>query len=300
MKGAAVDPRSYDERPREDCEGCDPRLKLVWLACVSTTSVLLDSVIALCVLFAVACLGLSRVRMRARAWIALSALFVMISWSTLLSQAMFYRLEPRTVLVTLVEEFSLGGFEFEGLRIYREGAAYGLAQSLRVLAVTAAGFSVCLSTSAGRLLAAMGKLRVPVAIGFVTVAALRFLPMLAQEWTTVRQARRLRGYRPRWGPSHLVATIRGELSAWYPIAASAVRRSDTFATAIASRGFDGAARRTYFPPLHLRGIEIAALCALLVVTSAILFAKVLYWCYVGEVYYRSELLALYDFARQYL
>ena len=56
-----------------------------------------------------------------------------------------------------------------------------------MLAVMLAGLTVCLTTSPEGLLAVLAWLRVPAAISFMTVAALRFLPTFIDEWTTVRR-----------------------------------------------------------------------------------------------------------------
>ena len=74
--------------------------------------------------------------------------------------------------MTLVPSFSILEYVFPGLIFYREGAAYGLLQSSRIVAMTLAGMTVCLSTSPERLLAALAWLRVPSAVSFMAVAAL--------------------------------------------------------------------------------------------------------------------------------
>ena len=102
---------------------------------------------------ATAALPLSLARLR-RGIIGLLAAIV---WGTLLSQAMFYDQLPRTTLITIVPALELFGKPFAGLHLYREGMTYGLAQSLRMVAVTLAGLAVCLSISPERIeLAAAG------------------------------------------------------------------------------------------------------------------------------------------------
>ena len=104
---------------------------------------------------------------------------------------------PRTTWFLILPEFDLavpflGEWTFPGVRVYREGARHGLAQSLRMLAVMLTGMTVCLSTSPEKLMAALIRIRLPMAVGFMTISALRFLPMLLEEIAWVRQARRLR------------------------------------------------------------------------------------------------------------
>lgn len=275
----------------------DPRVKLAWLAWVSTLSIVLDSTPALATLFVVATLPVTAIRMRPTAWLVVLGLLLTLVWSTLLSQALFYAELPRTVLVRLIPPFEWNGRTWSGLSLSREGALYGLEQSLRLLAVMMAGLIVCLSTSPERLLAALGRLRVPVAIGFTTVTALRFLPLLADELSTVRRARRLRGY-----GQHRAArfSLRGERSLFYPVLAAGLRRATTLAASVASRGFDPLGRRTCYPALRLRGVEWFLLAALAGTWIALVAMKLLYWLYLAELYYRPSLRGLYDVARLWL
>jgi energy-coupling factor transport system permease protein len=209
--------------------------------------------------------------------------------------------------VTLIPAFQLGDWQSGGLRLYREGITYGLAQSLRMVAVTIAGLTVCLSTSPPRLLAALTWLRVPTAIGFMTVAAMRFVPLVLSEYQIVRQARWLRSARGRggnrnwsWRPSHLANTLRTEAALLVPVIAAALRRATSLATSVAARGFDPTARRRPYPPLRMSPVEIALTATLLTATGAVLATKLLYWLYLAELYYRPGLRPLYDFARIWL
>lgn len=275
----------------------DPRVKLAWLAWVSTLSIVLDSTPALATLFVVAALPVAGVRMRPTAWLVVLGLLAALVWSTLLSQALFYAELPRTVLVHLIPPFEWNGRDWPGLSLSREGALYGLGQSLRLLSVMMAGLTVCLSTSPERLLAALGKLRVPVAIGFTTVTALRFLPLLADEMATVRRARRLRGYGQHRGGRQL---LRGEIGLLYPVLAAGLRRATTLAASVSSRGFDPLGRRTYYPALVMHWSEWLILGMLAAMWTTIIVVKLLYWLYLAELFYRPSLRGLYDVARFWL
>jgi len=281
--------------------GIDPRLKLAWLVTVSLLSVLIDSTLALTVLFGLCLLVTTGLRLSLRGWAALVGLLLFVAWGTVFSQALFYDRVPRTVVFTLIPAGDWSGREFSGLHVYREGAAHGLTQSLRALSVIVTGLGVCLTTSPERLLAALARLGVPVAVGFTATAALRFLPTVLGEFFSVRRARRLRGYRPRWfPPGRLVATLRGEASVLMPVLAASLRRAGTLATSVTSRGFDATGRRTYYPPLRFRPAERLTLAVLIALLAAVVTAKLLFWMYLGEIYSHSQLRGVYDFVRVWL
>jgi energy-coupling factor transport system permease protein len=280
----------------------DPRLKLVWLTAISLASVLVDSTPALLLLCGATLIVALALGWSARTWLFVGGLLLTVVWGTILSQAMFYTVEPRTRIVTIVPEFSVGRFSFAGLSLYREGAAYGLLQSSRIVAVMLAGLSVCLSTSPERLLAALAWLRVPSAVSFMTVAALRFLPTIADQWSTVRRSARLRGYRPRlWQLGNGVwDSWRTEAALLVPVIAAALRRAATLATSLTTRGFDAARPRTIYPVLKMTRGEHVAL--LLLFAGCLLLAglKSAYWLSVAGLVRIPALATCYEFARDWL
>ncbi|MBI2825923.1 MAG: energy-coupling factor transporter transmembrane protein EcfT [Planctomycetia bacterium] len=266
----------------------DPRLKLAWLVAVSIASVLVDSHAALVALFIATFVVALALGWRPRTWLAVGVVLLIVAWGTALSQAMFYY-DNRTPLVP-------------GLPLYREGAVYGLIQSLRMLAMILAGLGVCLSTGPDRLLAALVAVRVPVAVSFMAVTALRFLPTVANEWAVVRRSCRLRGYRPRlWAPSREgVNSWRIEVALVVPVVAAALRRASTLATSLTTRGFDATQPRTAYPPLAMSGVEPWLLVALVLATFALSAAKSLFWLAEAGLYRMPALQGLYDLASQWL
>jgi energy-coupling factor transport system permease protein len=300
-----VNPSLLDARSRPWLGTADPRLKLVGLVWFSTLSILVDSTAALTALFALAVALALGVKLRPAGWLAVTCILGLIAWGTLVGQALFYEAAPRTVLATIIPAGEVGGWHFPGLRLYREGAVHGLAQSLRMLTMMLAGLAVALSTSPERLLAALARWRLNAAVGFVAVTALRFVPILAAEWATVRQARRLRGYRPRlvqpgpwarrWGQAAAL-----EFSSLMPVLSASLRRANALAVSVTARGFDPTGRRTFYPPLRFRTRERLLLALLIASGLVLLAAKALFWLYQAELYYHPALRGMYDLVRVWL
>jgi len=278
---------------RDWLAGLDPRVKLAGMAWVSAASLLLDSSLALLALVGLAALAATGLRLPPRAWLLAGLLLATTVWGTIASQALFYAGAPRTVLFTLIPAGEIFGWHWSGLYVIREGAWYGLGQSLRMLAVTMAGLAVCLSTSPERLLGGLLRLRVPVALGFMAVAAIRFLPTLVAQWGQVRQARRLRSQANGWWLADQAAVLR-------PVLASALRRATSLATSVSSRGFDPSAPRTFYPPLVLQTREKLLLAGLALSLATLATVKGLYWLYLAELFYRPGLRPVYDLARRWL
>ena len=249
----------------------DPRIKLAWLATISLIAVLVDTLPALATLAFCSALPVLALRLSRSAWLAILTVMAITVWSTMLSQALFYPLEPRTKVL------SLGTFA-----LYREGAIYGLIQSLRFVASVLAGLTVVFSTSPERLLSALVSIGVPSSLAFVTVSALRSVPALVDAFVAVRRARRWRQLEdtPSWR-ERLLAPLTN-LRLLVPVAALALRRSTILATSVSARGFRPGRERTFFPPLYLRWSEFAVGLALaLLATSVALLKSAQWWSQAG-------------------
>jgi len=286
-------------RARRWLRGLDVRLKLAVLVSAAVLVVLIDAPATLLTLFilvvALYCVsGLPAGKLRLVVLIALLTV-----WGTMLSQALFYASVPRTTLVELVQrDFPVLGALTGGVRIYREGLAYGAVQSLRIVTMIGLGLLVCWTTDAGAFLSALVRLRVPYGVAFMTVTALRFLPVVVAEAGVVMTARRMKGYhlrRGRWlRPWRQLAQI------FKPMFANAIRRSRSLALSVESRGFDPAGARTALEPSRLGLRGVAALGLLAAALLAVTALKLLHWMFMEEVFYSEALRWLYSFVRAYL
>lgn len=90
----------------------------------------------------------------------------------------------------------------------------------------------------------LGKLRLPVDdIGLILSLALRFIPILRDEFVAIRRAQTLRGVNFTGSFFHRVRMTTSLLA---PVFVGAVDRADTIALAIETRGYRHHAERTYF------------------------------------------------------
>ena len=223
-----------------------------------------------------------------RKWLRRGGIAVLaIIWSTVLSQGLFYANQPRV---------SLG--HLGPLHLYREGVTYGLAQSMRFVGLSLGGIALAISTPPDRLFAALVRLRVPFGLALMAATALRFLPEIAREALTVRQARAARG-RDTWrrGP---VAWLALEVGLLRPIIARSWRRAQNLAESLDARGFDPLAERTWRRPLRMRLLDWSLLGAAATLSMAIASARILYVLYTAEAFYHPSLRPLYGLVRTWL
>ncbi len=256
----------------------DPRCKLGWVLAHSCAALVVTSLPALAVQALLALLPLVGLKLTWRGWLALALTVALVVWGTVLTQAIFYPSSPDSPVLTIIPPFRLGSWTLAGLRLSWAGAQYGLVQSLRLAALAVSGMLVSLTTSPERLLAALAALRLPATLAFLAAAGLRFIPAVVQEWLLVRQARRLRGYRPGW--DRLLRPwrwLRMELALFLPLLALMLRRSATLAASVSSRGFDPRHATASCTMLRMRRGELIALAAALAGAMALVVVKLVFW-----------------------
>ena len=265
----------------------DPRTRLLLLVALGIFAILLDRPSSLVVLTVVAAAPLFAMPIgwvwRARA-VGMAAAVV---WATVVSQGLFYGDLPREPL------FGIGP-----VVLYREGVLHGLAQSLRLVAMTFAGLAVALSTSPDRLFAGLVGLKCPYGVAFLAVTAIRFVPVVGRELWQVRRARNRRGRalsrRSPW------AWGQQELLLLRPVVARSLRRARALSEALDTRGFDPSTPRTQRVPLRMEGWEVLLLVGMGCGLCMTVGAELLYRAYLAELVYSPALRPVLGWVRDWL
>ncbi len=275
----------------------DPRTKLSLVFGISLLAVVLDQWFSLLALFSLSFFLFLAAKPKGSHLKGALLMAVLTTWGVMVSQGIFYQNFPRTVLFYLVPPFEIWGWHSNGLPVYRQGLYYGAVQSLRFNAGMFAGLALCLSTSVEKLYYALSRLPIPRGLSFLSVSAIRFLPVVAEELKNVRQALRLKGYRPfRCG---WWTTLHTELSVPLPVLAGAVRRARDLSDSLLTRGFDPLASnpsRLLFWPVWEKILSLSFLGLCFVV----LMMKLLFWLYLQEILYLDQWRGLYALARNWL
>ena len=121
------------------------------------------------------------------------------------------------------------------LRVTAEAVTAALAVGVRVVAIAAVGVVVALTTEPTRLVDALvQQAGVSERFGYGALAAYQAIPRFAEDLTTLREARRLRGLRGSWHPRILVGLL-----------VLAIRHGDRVALAMDARGFGSGPRSHY-------------------------------------------------------
>lgn len=122
------------------------------------------------------------------------------------------------------------------------GPLIGVGLALRVIALALPGVLLVASTDAVRLADALTThWRIPTRFAYGALAALRLVPLLIAELSTIRLARRTRGVEAGRNPAMALRLLGG---AMFTLLVSAIRRGSRLATAMDARGFDSGVTRT--------------------------------------------------------
>ena len=134
----------------------------------------------------------------------------------------------------------------------REGAvANALFYSLRLLLFISAAFLITLTSSPSELGEAFAKLcrpleklKIPVSdLALILFIALRFIPILYEEFVIIKNAQQIRGVR---FTGTLINRIKKTTTIILPVFVAAINRADQLALALEVRGYDSKNVRTFY------------------------------------------------------
>ena len=197
------------------------------------------------------------------------------------------------MFVLIAPDSSLLGTITGGLFIYREGILYGAVQGLRAASMLSLGLLVCWTSDPRQLLNALLAWRLPPQVAFMLVTAIRFLPVLAAETGEIITALQLRSETQR-GRTAIIQHIPYIAK---PLLARCLRRAQTLALSVVSRGFFSAkvsqVRQSW------KTAERAGCVAFFLFTLAVVGSKL---CYVlsEQGLYFGVFRKIYDISKMYL
>ena len=139
------------------------------------------------------------------------------------------------------------------IRMGAETLANGGGLALRLMAIALAGILATATSDPTEMADALvQQARVSPRYAIGVLAALRLLPLLAQEWQTIGMARRARGVEAGRSPIAAVRLFLGRLMA---LLVGTIRRASRLALAMEARGFGAMPCRTAARPRRMRAMD---------------------------------------------
>ena len=270
------------------------RTKLIVLFLFAILMITVDNPRTLFLLFTLTLVLHIAARTSIYKWKVLAILLMLGLWGSMFSQALFYAQTPRSPLFVLIApEMPYLGQLTGGLYIYREGILYGAVQGLRSASMLCLGLLVCWTSDPRQLLQALLAWRLSPQLAFMLVTAIRFLPVLAAETGEVITALQLRSDTQ----SGRTAVLRHLPYIAKPLLARCLRRAQTLALSVVSRGFFLAGARQRSQVWAAR--ERLSCALLLVLVIAVVSSKIIYLLS-EQGFYFGVFRQLYDWTVLYL
>jgi energy-coupling factor transport system permease protein len=192
--------------------------------------------------------------------LSIAAIMAMVLWSGLPLGRIPGRLAPLGLAIVSLTFFSilLSGanadralaalIEVGPVRITWPAVSAGLAIGLRVVVIGLTTLLVFGPSDPTRMADSLvQQWRIPDRFAYGTLGALRVAPFMADDWTVIGAARRLRGMRSH-GP---LGRIRDGSDRLLVMLVAAIRRAERLALAMDARGFDSGIKRSHFRELHV-------------------------------------------------
>jgi energy-coupling factor transport system permease protein len=160
-------------------------------------------------------------------------------------------------------------FSFGPLTATQEGLVKGSGYFFRLAIMVLASFMLIWTTNIRELMVGLVRLGMPYRYAFAIFMALRFLPMVQQEVDAVKAAHAIRGRASR-------SPFRHRFRLWqrylFTVIVNGLRKAESTALAIESRGFGAYPDRTYVKDFHW-----TVFGALLVLTFLALGVTLIVW-----------------------
>ena len=269
----------------------DPRTKILLLIpilmiAIITANPYLLSVLLVCVVFIFLLTRIPFKRFKALLKIALISGLLLIPSQTLFFYGFYLRdhpvdgfwiITPETAeSIPVLGDFILWVTYGQGIIASLQGFVFGLIIALKMITMMVAGSLLLMTTKPKDIILTFNKMGVPFKITFTAITALRFLPLVMEEWTSITNAQKARGSKFRKaGIRNFIKTLNRSFAT---LIYNSVRRAKVLALAMETRAFGANKKRTSLTDLQMtrtdRGLTIV-FCAVIasIVVLAVIFPK---------------------------
>lgn len=183
--------------------------------------------------------------------------------------ALFYNASAARAAYAQVVLFPIVTTEYVSLAISTGGLLFALALVLKLFLMMAASIYLIGTTPMEQLLASLQAMRVPNAIGLMMSTAVRFIPTMTGEVATIKDAQRARGAGSSFQKkSRRGQAVQGTLPLFVPMIVSSMRRADTMAMSMVSRGYGFTKNRTVLTQLSVGPVDFVFLAISIALVAA--------------------------------
>jgi energy-coupling factor transport system permease protein len=140
-----------------------------------------------------------------------------------------------------------------GIVLCYEGVLWGTVTALKFLIALFSGNWVVMTTKPKEILLGLNKLGVPIKLTFVAMTALRFIPIVMEEWYVTLNAQRARGMKFR--RLNIKALLNAVIAILSTLIANSIRRARILALAMETRAFGSDQKKVSFKELKMTRVD---------------------------------------------
>ena len=152
--------------------------------------------------------------------------------------------------------FTLFKTKFVTIALTSGGMLMGLNFILKMMIMIFAANLFSQTTSVEEMLFGLNRIGLPYQFGLMLSIALRFIPTLSKEVEQIQQAQRSRGASEKKKKGGRGASVQGVIPLFVPMIVSSMRRSDTMAMSMTSRGYGFSNKRTQLLDIKFRFAQL--------------------------------------------
>lgn len=181
----------------------------------------------------------------------------------------FWVIAPETASsIPFIGPFILWATNGRGIIASLHGFLFGLMVALRFVIMFSAGSLIVMTTKPRDIILTFNKLGVPFKITFTTMTALRFLPIILEEWGLIMKAQAARGLRfKKLGIRNIMQAFSRSFST---LIINSVRRAKIIALAMETRAFGASKKRTSLTELQMTRTDMIASSSICCFTALVL------------------------------
>ncbi|PZE21372.1 energy-coupling factor transporter transmembrane component T family protein [Paenibacillus xerothermodurans] len=172
------------------------------------------------------------------------------------------------------------------IRVSEESFYRGLHVGFKTANMSVMGLTFALTTRPVDLFySLMQQCKLPAKYAYSFMAALRLMPIMADELRTLRMALKVRGVKRRAGIGGAYETLR--LYA-IPLLAQSIRRAQRIAVAMEAKRFSSEVRRTYYYQISFSMRDVCLLIYLVIsLATALYLGQQMPYFHIGDVHYQA-------------
>ena len=156
-----------------------------------------------------------------------------------------------------------------------EGFIFGIAMSLKVIAIVMSVPILTMTTPTSKLVVALAKLKVPFTLIFILATAVRFTPLIMMTYNDIIEAQKIRGH--DIDKMNLITRLRkAYIPIVTPLFTSLLRHSDELQISIESRAFGAVKKRTYIEEIKFGTADYLAILIMILWLIEIIYGVIMW------------------------